>query len=300
MKSFALIALATVSFAVKDEEAMFNMRQEWCGDRNCYDVLGVPADAETKAIKDAYKQLSKDLHPDKCKDCDPMDMTRVNQAYQILSVAKNRDMYDRVLKVKRSVDAPKENTTLVCLLVFGLATFVVYHYQLAQFKDIKKSALSLPKVKRELMTKCPEAFPKQMDKKARRKAAKAGGQEAEERDPVALVDNDVLDQVLKGLNETVKGWTGEEPTPQSAAIDVLKFPMTFAVWAITNLTWQFKYTIMKQEYSRDDKIKLLCDANGIDRDAFDSMKWSKKKKHLQQPGPWRDLLEEMEAENKKK
>lgn len=296
MKLLAFFVLATVSFAVKDEEAMFNMRQEWCGEQNCYDVLGVSATAENSAIKDAYKQLSKDLHPDKCKDCDPAQMTRVNQAYQILSNAKNRDMYDRVLKVKRSVDAPKENTLLVCLLVFGLTTFVVHQYQMAQFKEVKKQAVHIPKVKRELMTKCPNAYPKQMDKKARRKAAKAGP--IDEPDPVALVPNDVLDQVLTALNESVNGWTGEEPTPQSAAIDVLKFPLTFAIWALTNVTWVVKYTLLKQEYSRNDKLTLLCAKHNLDRDAFDSMSWSKKKKYLASPGPWTDLYDEIEAESK--
>lgn len=297
MKLLALSLLATVSFAVKDEEAMFNMRQEWCGTNICYDVLGVAADAESSVIKDAYKKLSKDLHPDKCPDCDPAEMTRVNQAYQILSNAKNRDMYDRVLKVKRSVDAPRENTLLVCLLVFGLTTFVVNQFQLAQFKEVKKHALSFPKVKRELQTKCPDAYPKAMDKKARRKAAKAGS--IEEPDPVALVPNDVLDQVLTALGVTVKGWTGEEPTPQSAAIDVLKFPLTFSMWAFTNISWVLKYTILKQDYSRNDKLTLLCLKNNLDRAGFDEMSWTKKKKFLKTGGPWTDLYDEMEAEHSK-
>lgn len=304
MKILVFFTLASLSFAAKDEEAFFNMRQEWCGEKNCYDVIGVPPTAEPSVIKEAYKKLSKDLHPDKCPDCDPARMTAVNAAYSILSNAKNRDMYDRVLKVKRQVDAPKENTVLVCLLVFALITAVVFQFQTAQFKEIKKGALNIPKVKRELLEKCPEAYPKQLDRKAAKKlkrqlSKKNTDEKQEEKDPVELVPNDILDTVLTANNIPVKGWTAEAPTPQSAAIEVLKFPLTFTMWLFFQVSWQLKYTLMKQELSRKDKIYLLCEKHDLDVESFNNMSWKKKAEYLQKPGEWTDLFEEMEAEHKK-
>ncbi len=61
-----------------------------------YAVLGVPRDAEADAIKKAYRKLARDLHPDKHAG-DKSKETRfkaVNRAYEVLSDAKKRKLYD--------------------------------------------------------------------------------------------------------------------------------------------------------------------------------------------------------------
>lgn len=62
-----------------------------------YSILGVTKGADEKAIKNAYRKLAKELHPDKNKD-NPRASDRfseVTRAYDLLSDAGKRAKYDR-------------------------------------------------------------------------------------------------------------------------------------------------------------------------------------------------------------
>jgi hypothetical protein len=60
-----------------------------------YAILGVSANAETKAINTAYRKLVKKYHPDKHKlDDSNEEMAAINAAYEALSTPAKRREYD--------------------------------------------------------------------------------------------------------------------------------------------------------------------------------------------------------------
>ena len=61
-----------------------------------YKVLGLPRDAEVKAIKKAYRKLALKWHPDKNPDCTECKdtMASVSKAYEVLSDPKKRLNFD--------------------------------------------------------------------------------------------------------------------------------------------------------------------------------------------------------------
>ena len=64
--------------------------------RDYYEVLGVPRDADDTTIKSAYRRLARQFHPDVNKSADAEDRFKeVNEAYEALSDAEKRQMYDR-------------------------------------------------------------------------------------------------------------------------------------------------------------------------------------------------------------
>jgi len=65
--------------------------------KDYYQVLGVARDADEKAIKSAFRQRAKEMHPDVNRD-DPKAEERfkdLNEAYEVLSDGDKRKMYDR-------------------------------------------------------------------------------------------------------------------------------------------------------------------------------------------------------------
>src|SRR5918992_325587 len=65
--------------------------------RDYYDVLGVPRSASEKEIRQAYRKLARQYHP----DLNPNDkqaevrFKEIGQAYEVLSDAEKRKLYDR-------------------------------------------------------------------------------------------------------------------------------------------------------------------------------------------------------------
>lgn len=64
--------------------------------KDYYDILGVPANANNKNIKEAYRTLAFEYHPDRNKDnpAAAERMKRINEAYAVLSNQKKRSEYD--------------------------------------------------------------------------------------------------------------------------------------------------------------------------------------------------------------
>ncbi|TBR08869.1 MAG: J domain-containing protein [Candidatus Nitrosotenuis sp.] len=66
---------------------------------NYYDMLGVPNDADQKQIKSRFRQLVKELHPDKSRDEKTAErLAEISKAYKILSDAEKRKTYDAYYK----------------------------------------------------------------------------------------------------------------------------------------------------------------------------------------------------------
>lgn len=78
---------------------------------DAYDVLGVPFDASRAQIKQAYKTMSKRLHPDKLRSRQSEPFRRVKKARDILYDPRSRKLYNRDAKRRhRHSSRPTLNT----------------------------------------------------------------------------------------------------------------------------------------------------------------------------------------------
>lgn len=64
--------------------------------KDYYKVLGIPKGASDDEIKKAYRKQALRYHPDKNKSAEAEDKFKeIAEAYDVLSDAKKKDIYDR-------------------------------------------------------------------------------------------------------------------------------------------------------------------------------------------------------------
>jgi molecular chaperone DnaJ len=64
--------------------------------RDYYEILGVPRDADERAIKTAFRRLARELHPDVSDHPEAQERFReAAEAYEVLSKSSTRELYDR-------------------------------------------------------------------------------------------------------------------------------------------------------------------------------------------------------------
>ena len=66
---------------------------------NYYLVLGLTNDSSESEIKNQYRKLAKQYHPDRNKDSSEEKMAQINKAYEILSDKKLKVEYDKFCKL---------------------------------------------------------------------------------------------------------------------------------------------------------------------------------------------------------
>jgi len=134
------------------------MRREWCGNQNCYSVLGLVRDADFKTIKGRYRKLSREKHPDKCPDCDPQEIQNINRAYEILSNPESREEYDTAMKRKAQASAPKESPFLAIAILLLIVISCVHQVEKQKQDQAREKILSMRQVRTAIKKNYPSLF----------------------------------------------------------------------------------------------------------------------------------------------
>lgn len=72
------------------------VRNNWGVGRDLYEALGVRRGADEETITRAYRALARELHPDRASGGDAERFREVTEAYEVLSKARSRRLYDRL------------------------------------------------------------------------------------------------------------------------------------------------------------------------------------------------------------
>ncbi len=62
-------------------------------------ILGLTNDSSQSEIKNQYRKLAKQYHPDRNKDSTEEKMAQINKAYEVLSDKKLKHEYDKFCKL---------------------------------------------------------------------------------------------------------------------------------------------------------------------------------------------------------
>ena len=75
-----------------------------------YQTLGIAASASQNEVKQAYRKLAKQLHPDSQKEANHDKIARVNAAYEVLGDANERQQYDAQRRLTKAAAATHRST----------------------------------------------------------------------------------------------------------------------------------------------------------------------------------------------
>jgi curved DNA-binding protein CbpA len=224
MRVFFILFLSLV---LSEDKIDDGMRRKWCGNVNCYNVLGLTRDADFKSIKASYRKLSREKHPDKCPECDPQEIQDINRAYEILSHPESRELYDTVMKRKAQATAPKESPFMafgILLLIFISCVHQVEKQKQDQAKD---RIISMREVRVAIKKNYPSLFEETSSSisgsKKKKKMSHRERKEFEEAAYKRISHEDLL-KVLAELKISPSGYTGEYVSWFGTSKFVISYP----------------------------------------------------------------------------
>ena len=102
MKSLPLLVILTLFVSLSKCEDDSNLVDIYCGEQNCYDLLGVSRDADRREISKAYRKLAQKWHPDMFRTQEDKEVAekkfmKIATAYETLRDEESRADYDYML-----------------------------------------------------------------------------------------------------------------------------------------------------------------------------------------------------------
>lgn len=109
-------------------------------DQDLYKILGINKRATQKEIKQAYKNLAKEWHPDKNKDPSANEkFMKINEAYETLSDTEKRSEYDNFGRTSAQSNRGQDNWNMHGSVFNGFP----FHFRNFQQMDTAKHRLNL-------------------------------------------------------------------------------------------------------------------------------------------------------------
>lgn len=133
----------------------------YCGDDNCYTLLGVSPDAEPPEIKKTYRKLAVEYHPDKNPSASARsEFQKIAAAYEVLSDSKRRESYDyglanpmllamHLAQFKAARNTPKTDLRALAVGLVLAVSVLQYLYRKNRYENACETAKKVPAVRRK-------------------------------------------------------------------------------------------------------------------------------------------------------
>ncbi len=274
-----------LAFAAFVASAAAQQGDLYCGDSNCYEVLGlVRGDDFSKAdVGKAYRKLAAKFHPDKHFDPEAKAnaekrFMQIAAAYEVLRDDEARSEYDYMLdhpeemwqnyyRYYRRRMAPKIDVRIVIAVTITLISAVQYYSAWTNYEEAIKYFASVPKYRIQateiakedgLFTKAlAEANKESGNKKANKKLSKE-------------LEETVLRQVIEEKMD-IRGGYAKPKWTDVLWVQLFFLPWTSAKWAYFYGRWFWKFGIKREEYGEEEKLYVIRKNLGLSSGQFDAI-----------------------------
>ncbi|XP_027111585.1 chaperone protein dnaJ 50-like isoform X2 [Coffea arabica] len=254
----------------------------YCDEDDCYDLLGVPQNANASEIKKAYYRLSLKHHPDKNPDPESRKIfVKIANAYEILKDEATREQYDY------AIAHPEEDPRAVIVGLLLVLSAFQYLNQWTRYKQAVDMVKRTPAFKNKLKALELE---RTGGMTIRKKSNKQINKKMEED-----LSNELELQIKGAEKPSVWGLLG---------IRFILLPYTIGKLLLWHGCWFWRYNVKRSPYSWEDASYLTQRSLGVPPDSWtfidESTKEDLVQRRLWEKSNLQSYLAEMRKESKRR
>jgi len=269
-----LLVVVVVSGQGGGDEMMVDI---YCGDRNCYEVLGLDKTASKKDIAKSYRKLAGKWHPDMFRTTEEKEVAekkfmQVATAYETLRDEESRTEYDYMLdhpeemwrnyyRYYRRRVGPKVDVRLVIAVSISLISAGQYYFAWNNYTEAIKCLSMIPKYRIQATTIAKEEGLLKKDKKADRGRSKEELKEEEE----TVIRGIIADKM------DIKGGYAKPHWSDLLWIQLMILPLTLYRWSSFYLSWFWRFGLRREDYGREEQLYVIRKNLGVSQGQFDQM-----------------------------
>lgn len=279
----------------------------YCGDMNCYQVLGVERDSPKKDISKAYRKLAGKWHPDVFRTPEEKELAekkfmQIATAYETLREDESRADYDYMLDHPEEMwrnmyryyrrKGPKVDVRLVIAVTVTLISAGQYYFAWNNYNEAIKCLSAIPKYRIQATEIAKSDGLLKKDKKADRGRSREEVKEEEE----AVIRGIIADKM------DIKGGYAKPHWTDVLWVQLIILPLTVYRWAKFYLVWLWRFGILREEYGREEQLYVIRKHLGISEGQFGQLEEEEVEDMLEQELWLKDKFavwkEEKEAEKR--
>nr|XP_027105048.1 chaperone protein dnaJ 50-like isoform X2 [Coffea arabica] len=254
----------------------------YCDEDDCYDLLGVPQNANASEIKKAYYRLSLKHHPDKNPDPESRKIfVKIANAYEILKDEATREQYDY------AIAHPEEDPRAVIVGLLLVLSAFQYLNQWTRYKQAVDMVKRTPAFKNKLKALELE---------------RTGGMTIRKKNN-KQINKKMEEDLSNELELQIKG--AEKPSVWGLlGIRFILLPYTIGKLLLWHGCWFWRYNVKRSPYSWEDASYLTQRSLGVPPDSWtfidESTKEDLVQRRLWEKSNLQSYLAEMRKESKRR
>lgn len=249
----------------------------YCGDQNCYEVLGMDRESPKKDIAKAYRKLAGKWHPDMFRSPEEKEeaerkFMQIATAYETLREDESRAEYDYMLdhpeemwrnyyRYYRRRVGPKVDVRLVLAVTISLISAAQYYFAWTNYNEAIKCLSAIPKYRIQATEIAKADGLLNKNKKADRAKSKDEIKEEQE----SIIRGVIADKM------DIRGGYAKPNWTDILWVQLVLLPYTSVRWTHFYMRWVWRFYILREEYGEEEKLYLLRKQLGISQGQFDNM-----------------------------